>query len=112
MASRLISPLLALGVGVGSGIWIFSALHPFLALLTICDLIALFLTLFRSRSEPLLQSYAASTEGTFKPEDDHHSAPVPNLPFTDLKPAKDPEGRDLLKAPKDELPTEGTKRKV
>ncbi|GAA5883836.1 hypothetical protein JCM16303_007404 [Sporobolomyces ruberrimus] len=85
MASRLISPLLALGVGIGSGVWIF---------------------------KPLLQSYAASTDGTFKPEDDHHSAPVPNLPWTDLQPAKDPEGRDLLKAPKDEIPTEEPKRKV
>ena len=50
MASRLISPLLALGVGVGSGIWIFSACYPFLAFLTICDLIALLLILFRSQN--------------------------------------------------------------
>ncbi|GAA5944380.1 uncharacterized protein JCM15063_000935 [Sporobolomyces koalae] len=85
MASRLISPLLALGVGIGSGIWIF---------------------------KPLLQSYGESTAGTFRPEDDHHSARVPNLPFTDLQPAKDPEGKDLLKAPKDEIPTEEPTRKV
>ncbi|GAA6058883.1 hypothetical protein JCM10212_002827 [Sporobolomyces blumeae] len=85
MTSRVISPLLALAVGVGSGVWIF---------------------------KPLLQSYAESTQGTFKPEDDHHSAPIPNLPFTDLAPAKDAKGFDLLPPPKDELPTDEPKRKV
>ncbi|KAK4055667.1 hypothetical protein OIV83_000213 [Microbotryomycetes sp. JL201] len=72
MSGRLISPLLALALGIGSGVYIF---------------------------QPLLVSYGASTGGTFKPEDDHHSAPAPPLPLTGgtLQPGKDLEGKDLAK---------------
>ncbi|GAA5844157.1 hypothetical protein JCM11251_002453 [Rhodosporidiobolus azoricus] len=72
MSSRFVSPLLALAVGIGSGVYIF---------------------------KPLLQSYAESTGGSFRPEDDHHSAPVPNLPWTNLQPGKTSEGSDLLVPP-------------
>ncbi|GAA5963236.1 hypothetical protein JCM21900_006562 [Sporobolomyces salmonicolor] len=85
MASRLVSPALALAIGVGSGIWIF---------------------------KPLLESYAQSTDGTYRPENDHHSAPVPPLPFTTLQPAKTADGHDLPPRPADELPTEVPKREV
>lgn len=48
-----------------------------------------------NKQEPLLESYAESTNGTFRPEDDHHSAPVPPLPFTNLIPGKTADGKDL-----------------
>merc|ERR1712093_320495 len=72
LRGRLASPLLALAVGVGSGVWIF---------------------------KPLLESYKASTQGTFLPSDDTHSAPVPPLPMTSLQPAKTKDGKDLLPPP-------------
>lgn len=68
MSARLISPLLAVTVGVISGVYVF---------------------------KPLLESMEESTEGTFRPEDDTHSAPVPPLPFTDLAPNKTAEGLPL-----------------
>ncbi|SCV70694.1 BQ2448_3456 [Microbotryum intermedium] len=73
MSGRLISPLLAILVGVGSGVYIF---------------------------KPLLESYAASTGGSFRPADDHHSAPVPPLPMTQLQRGKTPRGEDLGASPK------------
>ncbi|GAA6039106.1 hypothetical protein JCM8097_005328 [Rhodosporidiobolus ruineniae] len=72
MSGRVIPPLLALTIGVGSGVYIF---------------------------KPLLESYKESTNGTFRPEDDHHSAPVPPLPFTSLQPGKTADGKDLLEPP-------------
>ncbi|GAA6022103.1 hypothetical protein JCM10207_000763 [Rhodosporidiobolus poonsookiae] len=72
MSGRLVPPLLAVLVGVGSGIYVF---------------------------QPLLKSFGASTGGTFRPEDDHHSAPVPSLPFTSLQPGKTADGHDLLPPP-------------
>ncbi|BGP39275.1 hypothetical protein JCM10450v2_003230 [Rhodotorula kratochvilovae] len=83
MRGRLLSPLLALGVGVGSGIWIF---------------------------KPLLESYKESTHGTFRPEDDQHTAPVPALPMTNLQPAKTADGKDLLAPPAQELPIESVRK--
>ncbi|KDE07911.1 hypothetical protein MVLG_01821 [Microbotryum lychnidis-dioicae p1A1 Lamole] len=73
MSARLISPGLAILVGVGSGVYIF---------------------------KPLLESYAASTGGSFRPSDDHHSAPVPPLPMTQLQPGKSLQGEDLRASPK------------
>ncbi|KAM0788800.1 hypothetical protein ACM66B_002888 [Microbotryomycetes sp. NB124-2] len=77
MSGRLVSPLLALALGIGSGVYIF---------------------------QPLLVSYGASTGGTFKPEDDHHSAPAPPLPMTggQLQPGRDLEGRELSRQQADQ----------
>ncbi|GJN89585.1 hypothetical protein Rhopal_002572-T1 [Rhodotorula paludigena] len=73
-----------MAIGVGSGIWVF---------------------------KPLLESYKESTHGTFRPEDDHHSAPVPSLPFTTLQPGKTADGQELPPAPQEDLPIE-PKREV
>lgn len=75
MSSRIIAPLLAITVGVTSGIYVF---------------------------KPLLQSYAESTGGSFKPEDDHHTAPVPPLPLSGgLMPGKDKDGAPLPSKPEE-----------
>ncbi|GAA5945487.1 hypothetical protein JCM3775_003714 [Rhodotorula graminis] len=85
MRGRLASPFLAMAIGVGSGIWIF---------------------------KPLLESYKDSTHGTFRPEDDAHTAPVPPLPGTSLQPGKTKDGEDLLPPPAQEVPIDEPVRKV
>lgn len=50
----------------------------------------------RPTSSPLTHTLDSSTKGSFKPEDDHHTAPVPPLPFTDLMPGKTADGQDLF----------------
>ncbi|GAA5986523.1 hypothetical protein JCM10908_003785 [Rhodotorula pacifica] len=87
MASRIVPPIIAVVLGAGTGVYIFSELT----------------------SSPS----SFSTAGTFRPEDDHHSAAVPPLPMTNLAPAKTPDGKDLLPPPKEELPIESApKRQV
>ncbi|GAA5866435.1 hypothetical protein JCM3774_004682 [Rhodotorula dairenensis] len=85
MASRIVPPVIAVVLGVGTGVYVF---------------------------KPLLESYRDSTAGTFRPEDDHHSAAIPPLPMTNLQPARTPDGKDLLPPPKEELPVVEPERKV
>ncbi|GAA5968080.1 hypothetical protein JCM8115_000023 [Rhodotorula mucilaginosa] len=83
MASRIVPPVIAVVLGVGTGVYVF---------------------------KPLLESYRDSTAGTFRPEDDHHAAAIPPLPMTTLQPAKTPDGKDLLPPPKEELPVEPARK--
>ncbi|BGP15307.1 hypothetical protein JCM10213v2_003268 [Rhodosporidiobolus nylandii] len=75
MAARVVPPVLAVVVGVGSGVWIF-----------------------KHADDPRAEA-RSSTNGTFRPEDDHHAAPAPPLPWTSLAPGKTADGKDLLPPP-------------
>ena len=87
MTSRVVSPIIAITVGEYSLSRMRSDRHMELSVESADS----------SRSvagiisgvyvfKPLLESYADSTGGTFLPEKDDHSAPVPPLPMTNLLP--------------------------
>ncbi|GAA5893048.1 hypothetical protein JCM8208_004330 [Rhodotorula glutinis] len=106
MRGRLASPFLVIAVGVGSGIWIFRASHSPSPPRSPADPPS------RPLAEPLLESYKDSTHGSFRPEDDAHTAPVPPLPGTSLQPGKTKDGEDLRPPPAQEVPMDEPVRKV
>ncbi|GAA5953097.1 hypothetical protein JCM10213_002634 [Rhodosporidiobolus nylandii] len=94
MAARVVPPVLAVVVGVGSGVWIFKPLLQSYAAFAPPS----FLSPPEHADDPRAEA-RSSTNGTFRPEDDHHAAPAPPLPWTSLAPGKTADGKDLLPPP-------------